>query len=248
MGKPQNIGSFLKKKRETENITIEEVAHKTKINLNILKHLEANELDKLPNKTYVKGFVKSVTKLLNIDQQEALEVLEKTYEPEKVPFTAQVEVNPSTPQVSSIIPEQTNEDEINEIQDKLTAIGQSIFNKKVIMPIVALAVIAIILKGIVSFFVQLSNEEKQIVTIKESKPDEKVTDAPVDPSIKGKDEDLFDMKATKNLQVAAEAEEKPVEEVKEEVKPEPVKVVEKKPEPAPEVKKKNQRRLFKRLA
>ena len=101
---------------------------------------------------------------------------------------------------------------------------------------------------IVSFFVQLSNEEKQIVTIKESKPDEKVTDAPVDPSIKGKDEDLFDMKATKNLQVAAEAEEKPVEEVKEEVKPEPVKVVEKKPEPAPEVKKEEPKKTIQKIS
>ena len=65
MGKTVKVGTFLKKEREANKLSINDVASKTKINLNILKHLEANALDQLPNKTYVKGFVKSYCKHTN---------------------------------------------------------------------------------------------------------------------------------------------------------------------------------------
>lgn len=196
------IGSFLKQKREAKDISINDVASKTKINLNILKHLEANDLEKLPNKTYVKGFVKSYCKLLAINTDEALACLETTYEPEKPAEAPQAEaiVNEvTTPTPTS----NSTEDDINELQDKLIAILQSIFNKKFIAPIIVLIVAGFILKGIVSFFSQLSNEQKELTAKKDSKPQQTLTVADAeskkDPTIKAADSNLFESQANKKL-------------------------------------------------
>jgi cytoskeleton protein RodZ len=203
MGNAQNIGTFLKQKRESAKISIEEVAQRTKINLNILKALEANDLEKLPNKTYVKGFVKSLTKLLSINQDEALEVLEKTYTPAASKNFADPSTDTKNNKEATLPNSQTNEDDLYEIQDKLLAIFKSIFNKKLITPIVILVFVAIVLKGIISFFTQLTTEEKLITSNNGEQKAQiaatKTTSAPQDPSIKTKDENLFDLKATKNL-------------------------------------------------
>lgn len=204
MGNAQNIGTFLKQKRESAKISIEEVAQRTKINLNILKALEANDLEKLPNKTYVKGFVKSLTKLLNINQDEAMEVLEKTYAPSTIKKYEDPSSDTDNNKEAAMPTSQINEDDLYEIQDKLLAIFKSIFNKKLITPIVVLVFVAIVLKGIISFFTQLTTEEKLITSNSDEQKaqvveETKTTTAPQDPSIKSKDENLFDLKATKNL-------------------------------------------------
>ena len=212
MGKTVKVGTFLKKEREANKLSINDVASKTKINLNILKHLEANALDQLPNKTYVKGFVKSYCKLLSLDINEALDLLEKTYNPvnegssDKAENSkTEKEETPVTPK-SHTTPPQSNEDEIHEMQDKLTALAQSIFNKKIIVPVLVLAVVAIILKGIVSFFVQLTNEQKELASnkkVKESvivkEEQDQVAKVDNDPTIKKADENLFDSDANKKL-------------------------------------------------
>lgn len=212
MGKTIKVGTFLKKKREADKLSINDVASKTKINLNILKHLEANALDQLPNKTYVKGFVKSYCKLLSIDINEALDLLEKTYNPEDEDSNEKAETSkikkediPATPKPQAT-PTQSSEDEKHEMQDKLTALAQSIFNKKIIVPILVLAVVAIILKGIVSFFVQLTNEQKELASNKKTdesivvkKDEAKIAKMDVDPTIKKADENLFDSDANKKL-------------------------------------------------
>jgi cytoskeletal protein RodZ len=73
------IGELLQKKRESKNLTLKTISQQTKIHIGLLQCLERNELDKLPSKTYVKGFVKSTAKILNLDQEIALGILEATY-------------------------------------------------------------------------------------------------------------------------------------------------------------------------
>ena len=212
MGKTVKIGTFLQKKREDKDISINDVASKTKINLNILKHLEANELDSLPNKTYVKGFVKSYCKLLALNTDEALEILENTYKPE-APVVQQTseQKTEEAPKPTTPAPQApaVSDEDLHEIQDKLTAIAQSIFNKKIIMPILVLLVVGIILKGVVNFFIHLSNEQKELTANKETSQEVKEDAKAVsdtnevakgsDPTIKGKDENLFDSEANKKL-------------------------------------------------
>jgi cytoskeletal protein RodZ len=80
------IGQYLKNKREERNLSLKTISQQTKIHIGLLEHLEKDELDKLPSKTYVRGFVKSAAKILSLNPEEALKVLEDTYkvkEPKK---------------------------------------------------------------------------------------------------------------------------------------------------------------------
>lgn len=74
-----SIGELFRKKREERGLNLKIISQHTKIHIGLLEHLENNQLDKLPSKTYVRGFVKSTAKILGIDQEEALHSLELTY-------------------------------------------------------------------------------------------------------------------------------------------------------------------------
>ncbi len=74
-----SIGELLKTTREEKGIELLFISQKTRINFRVLQHLENNQINKLPNKTYVKGFVQTFAKELRIDNDYALACLEKTY-------------------------------------------------------------------------------------------------------------------------------------------------------------------------
>jgi len=74
-----SIGEFLRKRREEKGLSLKTISQQTKVHMALLENLENNELAKLPSKTYVRGFVKSAAKILNIDQESALNILEATY-------------------------------------------------------------------------------------------------------------------------------------------------------------------------
>jgi len=73
------IGQLLRQKREERGLNLKTISQQTKIHMGLLEHLENDDLAKLPSKTYVRGFVKSAAKILGINQEEALDVLEATY-------------------------------------------------------------------------------------------------------------------------------------------------------------------------
>lgn len=73
------LGEYLKQKRLDKNYTLEKLSQKTKISVNILKSLEANDYDHLPSAAYIKGFVQSYVKVLGIPQDEAINKMEYTY-------------------------------------------------------------------------------------------------------------------------------------------------------------------------
>lgn len=75
-----SIGEFLRAKREAKGLNLKSISHQTKIHIGLLEYLENNELAKLPSKTYVRGFVKSAAKILGVNQEEALAILEATYD------------------------------------------------------------------------------------------------------------------------------------------------------------------------
>ena len=75
----KTIGKILKESRESTGFSLDEVAKKTKININILRHIEADRTESLPNKTYVRGFVKSYAKLVKMNENEAIDALNRTY-------------------------------------------------------------------------------------------------------------------------------------------------------------------------
>jgi cytoskeleton protein RodZ len=76
------IGELLRSKREEKGLNLKNMSFQTKIHIGMLANLENNELSKLPNKVYVRGFVSAAAKILGINQAEALEILESTYNPD----------------------------------------------------------------------------------------------------------------------------------------------------------------------
>lgn len=154
----ETIGKVLRHKRELKNITLEQVAQKTKININILRHLENDELEKLPNKTYVKGFVANYARTVGWDEDEAKNTLLSTYQEIS---GQQPEVKPK-PQLGSLQNENEEAEENQELKETFLSIAQSFFNKKIFISVIALLILAAIGKGVVSFFSQLNYEHEQI--------------------------------------------------------------------------------------
>ncbi|MFL5786113.1 MAG: helix-turn-helix domain-containing protein [Bacteriovoracaceae bacterium] len=73
------LGEYLKQKRTEKNFSLEKLSQKTKISINILKSLEANDFDHLPSAAYIKGFVVSYVKVLGLPMDEAINKMEYTY-------------------------------------------------------------------------------------------------------------------------------------------------------------------------
>lgn len=73
------IGEYLKIQREKKGISLEYISAQTKINYNVLKNLENDNLKELPNIAYLKGFVQHYVKILETDLQEALDRLDYSY-------------------------------------------------------------------------------------------------------------------------------------------------------------------------
>tara|TARA_R110000868_G_scaffold229901_2_gene483029 strand:- start:1073 stop:2155 length:1083 start_codon:yes stop_codon:yes gene_type:complete len=74
------IGDVIRKAREKKNVSVKIVAQHTKISSTNLEALEANDFSKLPNKAYVKGYVKSCAKLLGMNEAETLAILHANYD------------------------------------------------------------------------------------------------------------------------------------------------------------------------
>ena len=66
-------GRFLRAAREMRKRTIEDVAEETRISLRYLHALESNDFDSLPAETFVRGYVKELTRALKIDHVDAVE-------------------------------------------------------------------------------------------------------------------------------------------------------------------------------
>ena len=73
------LGDYLKQKRLDKNFSLEKLSQKTKISVNILKSLEANDFVNLPSAAYIKGFVTSYVKVLGLPVPEAINKMEYTY-------------------------------------------------------------------------------------------------------------------------------------------------------------------------
>lgn len=78
--KELTIGQLLLKTREEKGLSLKTISQQTKIHIGLLESLEKDQFDKLPSKAYVRGFVKSAAKILSLDQEYTLSLLEKAYE------------------------------------------------------------------------------------------------------------------------------------------------------------------------
>jgi len=86
--------------RENRGLALKVISQHTKISVTMLQHLEDDNFEMLPNKAYVKGFIKSVSKTLGLSESVALEIYEDTLRKrEGLPAVEEkVEPTPATPQ------------------------------------------------------------------------------------------------------------------------------------------------------
>ncbi|MBC7691879.1 MAG: helix-turn-helix domain-containing protein [Methylotenera sp.] len=71
-GETTSLGEFLRQEREKRGITIEQVASATKVSVRLLYSLEADEYVDLPAKPFIRGFVTSYVRFINLDPKEVL--------------------------------------------------------------------------------------------------------------------------------------------------------------------------------
>jgi cytoskeletal protein RodZ len=75
-----SLGDLFKRAREKRGLALRDIAKKTRIHIGILSKLENNNLANLPSKAYVRGFVKTIAKTLNVDSKISIELLEEGYD------------------------------------------------------------------------------------------------------------------------------------------------------------------------
>lgn len=62
-------GGLLRAVREAKGITLQEVADSTRISVRYLEAIEGDAHDRLPSATFVKGYVREVSRLLKLDEE-----------------------------------------------------------------------------------------------------------------------------------------------------------------------------------
>ncbi|MBF0518695.1 MAG: helix-turn-helix domain-containing protein [Nitrospirae bacterium] len=68
------IGDYLKKLREENDVSLEEISLRTNIKITYLSALEYEDYSALPSELYIKGFITSYVKSLDIDPKEAVSI------------------------------------------------------------------------------------------------------------------------------------------------------------------------------
>ncbi len=146
-----NLGQILKKQRENQGLSLKTISEQTKIGVQILQAIEEAQIDQLPVYAYLRGFILTYAKVLEID--------EKTIEKELKTLIPQTENSSSGVNASSSVE--------NFIEKDLR-----------LAPVILAISILFVLGGILVFTnivrsykrkligVELTNTEKELVTDK----------------------------------------------------------------------------------
>lgn len=73
----ETLGDILKKSRERNHLSLEEVSRKTKIRKTYLEALENNDFSSLPYEPYAKGILKKYLNILNLDEKEIIKIYQR---------------------------------------------------------------------------------------------------------------------------------------------------------------------------
>ena len=79
----QTVGEYLKKERQARDLSVREISQATKISQCYLEFLERDEYGKLPQGPYIKGYISSYARLINVDVEQALKLYETKQQTQK---------------------------------------------------------------------------------------------------------------------------------------------------------------------
>lgn len=71
-------GAFLSAARNEIGLSVADVARSLRLSVRQIEAIEADDFDRLPGKTFLRGFVRNYAKLLNIDPEPLLEACQQT--------------------------------------------------------------------------------------------------------------------------------------------------------------------------
>ncbi len=72
------LGQYFKKEREAREITLKEIEQTTKIPAQTLKFLEEDQIDVLPPRAFLRGFLQVISKEFGFDEEELVKHLDET--------------------------------------------------------------------------------------------------------------------------------------------------------------------------
>ena len=75
----KTVGELLVNSRTSKNITIESLSIITKIDPDHIRNLEKNQYDKLPPPTFIKGFIRNISTVLDQNPEELIAVFRRDY-------------------------------------------------------------------------------------------------------------------------------------------------------------------------
>ncbi|MEA3221772.1 MAG: helix-turn-helix domain-containing protein [Thermodesulfobacteriota bacterium] len=77
----QTLGEYFKEERKKKGIALKEIEDKTKISAQILKFIEEDQLDMLPPRAFLRGFLQVIAKEFDMDAVELIKHMEQTLGP-----------------------------------------------------------------------------------------------------------------------------------------------------------------------
>lgn len=75
----KTVGEILKNQRQKQQLTLEEIARKTRIQEKYLDALEKNDFKHLPTHTFVKGFIQNYALAIGLDAKTALAIFRRDF-------------------------------------------------------------------------------------------------------------------------------------------------------------------------
>jgi cytoskeletal protein RodZ len=72
------LGQYFKREREKREITLKEIEQTTKIPAQTLKFLEEDQIDVLPPRAFLRGFLQVIAKEFDFDEEELVRHLDET--------------------------------------------------------------------------------------------------------------------------------------------------------------------------
>ncbi|HEX4336648.1 MAG TPA: helix-turn-helix transcriptional regulator [Polyangiaceae bacterium] len=66
------VGQFLRRRREERQMSVEEIARSTRVPMDSVTRIEADQFDELPGEVFVRGFLKSYARAVGVPPEDVL--------------------------------------------------------------------------------------------------------------------------------------------------------------------------------
>jgi len=178
----KKTGEILKKSREEKQLSIHEIGLSLKINSKILKAIEEGDVDSLPAKTFLRGFVQSYAQYLKLNSDEVLKLFTSemgTTKPHSLPLHIGTEKQPpmtvnistTTPMETSSPPKESAPPPATEPKPVKISSGKQFRNMTLIASVIVLVTLILITKKVIDRYQnEAVTSEPEAVTTAPSAP------------------------------------------------------------------------------